>query len=560
MILDIVNPFILIYFPKYIIDALTLKKDFANVLAYILIMILSLLIISFITNSISCKVNLLNKKTDLLLLREVGKKSMNIDYVNVERSDGMDKIRNARYAVEINVLQKVLMAIQNIISSIFILIGLIVTLYSLNYFIIIILLIIVTINSLANVMSKRADYDFSQSTKTNSRKNNYLYGLMMDFKIGKEVRLFSMNEFILKKYKECREEFYTMRKKLAFPYIGVSAAASITGLIQRLFIYIYMSYQFVKDLITIGDFSLYISSAEQFTLNLTNIISNIKDIHILNKHLNNLILFINIDDGFCKGMIYTKLINEICFNNVCFKYPGQTEYALKNVSFTIKEGEKIAIVGENGAGKTTMIKLLMRLYIPESGNITINHHDINNYDFFEYTKYFSTVFQDFNVFSFTVRDNINPCLSDCSIDKINTALDELDLKEKIYSLVNNIDTFMFRNYDSNGIELSLGEQQKLVMARAIYKDSPIFIMDEPTSALSPFAEEQIYLHMSEMSSNKTTIFISHRLASTKFCDRIFVFKHGELIESGSQKELINQQGEYYKLFELQAALYRGDER
>ena len=174
MILDIVNPFILIYFPKYIIDALTLKKDFANVLAYILIMILSLLIISFITNSISCKVNLLNKKIDLLLLREVGKKSMNIDYVNVERSDGMDKIRNARYAVEINVLQKVLMAIQNIISSIFILIGLIVTLYSLNYFIIIILLIIVTINSLANVMSKRADYDFSQSTKTNSRKNNYI--------------------------------------------------------------------------------------------------------------------------------------------------------------------------------------------------------------------------------------------------------------------------------------------------------------------------------------------------------------------------------------------------
>jgi len=562
MVLDIINPFIIIYFPKKTIDALVEYKNFKLALYWIIAMVVSTLIISFLNLLLSYYINTKNKKLTHNLIRMICEKSMTINYSMIESATYLDTIQNAKTAVEEMTIQKMISAFTDIIIGIFVISGLVFILTKLNIAVVLILMIIVIANAYANAKSRQADYKFSISTKTVSRKTSYIYNLMMDFSYGKEVRLFQLDNFILNKYKKTRDEFYNMRKSLAKPYVGVSMVASIAGFIQRIMLYCYMALQYIGNLITIGDFSMLIAAAEQFTNQLTSIISSITEIGIQHKYIDYLHSYLISESGNnSKHKNNVKQLNkevspEIKFENVWFRYPEQENYILSNLSFTIKKDEKIAIVGENGAGKTTMIKLLLRLCKPEKGQILLDGVNINEYDFKEYVKIFSTVFQDYSIFSLTMKDNIIFDSPNGTMSDIDSILSQLGLTRKVADLPNGMDSFMFKNYSADGIELSLGEQQKLALARALYKNGSVLIMDEPTSALSPTAEEQIYIHMSDFAQGKTTIFVSHRLASTKFCDRIFVFKEGKIVEEGSHSELISKSGVYAELFNMQAELYK----
>lgn len=245
------------------------------------------------------------------------------------------------------------------------------------------------------------------------------------------------------------------------------------------------------------------------------------------------------------------------FKHVYFKYPEDQEYILKDLNFKIFKGEKIAIVGPNGSGKTTMIKLLLRLYEPNKGEILVNGQDIRQLDLTNYQRIFGTVFQDFTLFAWSIKDNI---LMGAPLDKakMKLVLSQVELSDRIRQLPQGLETSISQELDESGVEFSGGEKQKIAIARALYRDAPIVVLDEPTAALDPVTEANIFSKFNELTAGKTAIFISHRMSSTQFSDRILVLKDGKIIERGTHDELMNQKGLYQQLYHEQAKYFQAD--
>lgn len=250
----------------------------------------------------------------------------------------------------------------------------------------------------------------------------------------------------------------------------------------------------------------------------------------------------------------------IAFDDVSFTYPDADKPTIEHLSFQIKPGEKVAIVGDNGAGKTTIIKLLCGLYKADSGRITINGHDILEFNIDDYMKLFGVVFQDSEPLALTVEHNIT-CQKKEEVDKerLWKVLEQAGLKEKIESLENKEHTFITQIFDLSGVRFSGGETQKLMLARALYKNAPLLILDEPTASLDPIAEERMYMRYEELVRGNTSIFISHRLSSTKFCDRIMFLDQGRITETGSHNDLMKQNGQYREIFDIQSKYYKEEE-
>lgn len=246
---------------------------------------------------------------------------------------------------------------------------------------------------------------------------------------------------------------------------------------------------------------------------------------------------------------------QIEFRNVSFRYPGSKEYALKNFFMKLKVGERLAIVGKNGSGKTTMIKLLCRLYDPDEGEILLNGVNIKKYRHEEYAALFSVVFQDYTLFSLEIGENVAVSQKP-DADRVRKCLQDSGFKERFDSLPKGMKTYLYKDYEDEGVEISGGEAQKLAMARALYKNAPFVLLDEPTAALDPVAESEIYTNFDKIVGNKTAVYISHRLSSCKFCDRIAVFKEGMLVQYGSHEELLlDADGEYAVMWNKQAMYY-----
>lgn len=256
---------------------------------------------------------------------------------------------------------------------------------------------------------------------------------------------------------------------------------------------------------------------------------------------------------------------EIVLNDVSFRYAApdgngksdEAAYTLKHINIHIKSGEKIAVVGANGAGKTTLVKLICGLYTPTSGSVTLGGHDVSEYNIRDYYSQFSTVFQDICIVPVSIAKNVAMC-KDERVDraKVEHCIKQAELWEKVLSLPQGMDTLLVRGVNEGAVELSGGEQQKLVLARALYKDGSVIVLDEPTAALDPIAENALYLKYSELTKGKTSIFISHRLSSTRFCDRILLIENGEITECGTHEELMALCGGYAAMFNVQSFYYR----
>ncbi|WMJ85526.1 ABC transporter ATP-binding protein [Anaerocolumna sp. MB42-C2] len=268
--------------------------------------------------------------------------------------------------------------------------------------------------------------------------------------------------------------------------------------------------------------------------------------------------FMEIPNVLYRGTIPVEKRNDndylIEFHNVSFKYPGSDKYSLKNFSMKLNIGQRLAIVGMNGSGKTTMIKLLCRLYDPTEGKITLNGIDIRKYNYEEYMHLFSVVFQDFKLYSFKLSENI-ACSTAIDKKRAEYILHEVGISERYKKMEKKLDTYLYNNYDK-GVEISGGEAQKIALARALYKNAPFILLDEPTAALDPISEFDIYSKFNEIVGEKTAIYISHRLSSCRFCDDIAVFHEGELIQRGNHNTLIaDENGKYYELWNAQAQYY-----
>ena len=243
------------------------------------------------------------------------------------------------------------------------------------------------------------------------------------------------------------------------------------------------------------------------------------------------------------------------FRDVSFKYPGAETYALRHVNMKFKVGERLAVVGMNGSGKTTFIKLMCRLYDPTEGEILLNGVNIQKYNYDEYLALFSVVFQDFKLFSFSLGENVaSSAMYDA--DMVVSVLNQSGFGERLAIMPDGIKTALYKDFDKKGIEISGGEAQKIAFARALYKNAPFIILDEPTAALDPIAEYEIYSRFNEIVDDKTAIYISHRLSSCRFCDKIAVFDNGKIVQQGSHEELVkDQKGKYYELWHAQAQYY-----
>lgn len=392
----------------------------------------------------------------------------------------------------------------------------------------------------------------------------YLNDYLDDSKAGKDVRIFSQEKLIgyssdrfyrdWKRHKE--ERFENEKKKLV--------RHNIYWVIMTALTYLYVAVKVYIGAFGLGAFVKYQWCVSRIAQSSFLFAQSIAYLRANNDFLELIFEYLDIPSDMHYGKIPTEKRSDnkydIEFHNVSFKYPGSDIYAIRNLSFRFKVGEKIAVVGMNGSGKTTMIKLLCRLYDPTEGYITLNGIDITKYDYEDYMALFGVVFQDFRLFSFTLGENV-ACEKNYDKTKALQCLIIAGLEERLKSVDDNLDAVIYKDFDESGVEISGGEAQKIAIARALYKDAPFVILDEPTASLDPLAEYEIYSRFNDMVKDKTAVYISHRLSSCRFCDKIAVFHEGEMIQFGSHDELLrNTGGKYYELWNAQAQYYTDDNK
>ena len=340
---------------------------------------------------------------------------------------------------------------------------------------------------------------------------------------------------------------------------------ALSGAVSQIFVgvaYIFVCLKALGGAFGVGLIVQYVSAIIALSEGLSMLIEALGDLRNNTSFLRTVFEFLDMPNKMEQGNMAVSQNSgkgyEIEFRNVSFKYPGQENYALCNVSMTFHAGQRMAVVGMNGSGKTTFIKLLCRLYDPTEGKVLLNGIDIRKYNYYEYMRLFSVVFQDFKLLSFGLGQNVASNMNVDS-DKADQCLRDAGFGIRLDKLPHGLLTALYKNFDENGVDISGGEAQKIALARALYKDAPFIILDEPTAALDPVAEFEVYNSMNDMIGNKTAVFISHRLSSCRFCRDIAVFHAGRLIQCGSHNALVNDKsGMYYKLWSAQAQYYEAE--
>lgn len=386
---------------------------------------------------------------------------------------------------------------------------------------------------------------------------SYLFSIFTDFSYGKDIRLFEAEPLMTTRMKDTVDELW----RVCFGNYTKSGAcqagrAAIAQGVVAL-IYAMLAVQTVQKGLSIADFVMLTAAAVSFASSVMTAVTSAMNFYGALKMVAPFGEYMNLPPVLSQGSEpVPELTGEdaVVFDHVSFTYPRAAEPTLKDLCFTIKRGERLAVVGENGAGKTTMIKLLLRLYEPDEGTIYLGGRDIRTMSREETLKQFAVVFQDFKLLAFSVKENI--CIGpDGDEERLHEVLRKLDLDKVLESTPHGAETSVYRLFDEEGVEFSGGERQKMAIARALYKDSPIVVMDEPTAALDPIAEAEIYGHLNQLVEHKTALFISHRLSSCKFCDRVAVFENGGVTQCGSHKDLMAQEGLYRRMFTAQARYY-----
>jgi len=387
---------------------------------------------------------------------------------------------------------------------------------------------------------------------------NYKYGYYIDTLImpagQKDFRLFKPYEVIL-------ENYYTYCKFLFDKLNNINyksgAFASLMALIQYSLIgivYIVVGATTIRENLSISEFSLIVSSAIMFTTCAEAIINSSTSIMQATQYVTPIIEFMNMKEDKDEGDKELENIDSIRFDHVTFTYPNTTKKVLDDVSFVIHKNQKISIVGLNGAGKTTIVKLICRMYKPDSGSIKINDCDIYEYRYDSYMKKISSVFQDYKLFNYSIIDNIKPGMDELECERI---LEDVHLTEKMEELPKGVHSCIGKEYEEDGIDLSGGQKQRIAIARSIAKPADLLILDEPTSALDPIAEAEIYENFNALAKDRMAIYISHRMSSSIFCDKILVLNDGKVENFATHKELMSDPNSlYYELFTTQAKNYQ----
>lgn len=410
----------------------------------------------------------------------------------------------------------------------------------------------IILTKITNSASEKSAKEWENLSGNNTRVGVY-FNLW-----SSDTLIFGMKRIILPEFAKLtiRPRFVANSNKIV---VKSSILKGVISALAELWLFIIVAAKAFAGAFGIGNYILYRATIGRLTGAVCDIGAQIGALRYNSRYLIDLYKYLDLPDDMYHGTLAVEkrddIDYEIEFRNVSFRYPKTEIFALKNVNMKFRIGDKLAIVGENGSGKTTFIKLLCRLYDPTEGTILLNGIDISRYRYDEYLALFSVVFQDYKLFSFTIAENV-ACTHGYDAEKVRDCLIRAGLEEKLKSLDKGIETALYRDYENDGINLSGGEMQRMALARALYKDAPFAVLDEPTAALDPIGEAEVYENFNSLVKNKTSVFISHRLSSCRFCDDIMVFDHGEIIQRGSHDALISDEGgKYFALWNAQAQYY-----
>lgn len=564
-------PLIDIIIPKMLIDSLIARISFKSIIYYIVIYIILQFLSSFLSAFITEKfINLNGHLYSMHFLLMINRKKIDLDMAQLDDPDVHQKIALAEdliyKGIGIDMINNFFTAITSIVS----IIATAAILVYANVYLLLVILVFACFSAFFNL--KMENWELAQRDENIylTRVLNYYIKIMGEKSCAKEMRLYGFAEWLMQKYHKTLKALRKRLKKLYNKSLHIRTIGIVLETIKSNGIYLYLAWLAYSKKITIGEFSQYFNASSQFSESILEFATFLMNLNINGKYIDSFRNFMELEPEMQKEYNIenkdlfdniTKKKLELSLSNVSFRYKGSQDFVLNNINYTFEQGKVYLIVGENGAGKTTLIQLLSHLYKPYSGEIKLNNIPINNFNDADYKNLFSIVFQDFKYFAFTIAENValdsyepqNNALN----TKINIALSKAGLKKKVDSLANGINTNLDKIFYEDGIILSGGENQKLAFSRAVFHDSKILVLDEPSSALDPVAEDELLKAFQKISEDKIVIYISHRLSSAVLADNILFLKDGKICECGSHKELIQKNGAYASYYHTQAKYYTG---
>ena len=488
-------------------------------------------------------------------------KAKEVDLASFDSPDFYAKMENANREAGNRPIQ-VLRATFSIASAIISIVSFIIVLAAVGFLPVLLVIVVAIPSTIINFVYRRKNHNYVFRRSKDRRQMSYYSDVIVNKDMVKEIRMLDLADNFIDRYSQVFKRYFKGLKKLIVEEFLWNVGATLLSTAVNCVLFVLIARGVFEGKYEIGYFSLYTGALNSIASGIATLITTTASIYEGTLFINNMIAFMEEEPTVKPILDEPRSIERgighvIEFRDVSFHYPGIDRNVINHVDLTIHAGETIVIVGLNGAGKTTLIKLLTRLYDPTEGMILLDGHDIREYDLKELYDLFGIVFQDYGKYAVSVRDNIafGEVNSEITDDRIAGAAAASNATDFINALPDKFNTPLMRYFEDNGIELSIGQWQKLAIARAFYSKSDILILDEPTASLDPMAEQEIFNQFDELRSDKTSIFVSHRLSSATRADRIIVLQDGRIVESGNHSQLMNRKGEYYTLFSTQAKRY-----
>ena len=553
----VLQPLVTAYIPKAMIDAIDSSVtvgDMTVIVALLsLLLTLTIWLDPFMKELVRGGARIVRMRYAVAAFR----KTLTTDYVNIESFEGREKQKraeafyNARFSSGADFVEQCahfLVCVIGVIASS-------VLLYKVNYFMILLILLTCVCEFFLLKILKTKQSETTDNYSKLSGKFEYFYKLSKNAEASKDIKLYGFSDYLVKTAADFIYQIEHINAKYTKQSAAISGVRALLNLVRELVAYAYLTYLVLKNRLSVSDFIFCFGIITGFSNWIMNLVFSFMEI---SRCCTDCALYREfVEESVSEGKPEVDFgeVRSIEFSNVFFTYPASDTETIRNMSFKVNKGENIAIVGENGAGKTTAIKLLCGLYYPSEGDILINGRSSREFSSDSYFDLFSAVFQDYCFMPMTIAENIT---AEQSYDKerLFAAFDKAGITDKINSLSEKENTLMVKDVYKNAADFSGGEKQKLLLAKAVYKNAPVLILDEPTAALDPISENELYLKYNELTEDKISFFISHRLSSTRFCDRILFIKDGAVAESGTHEELMAKKGAYYRMYQTQSMYYR----
>lgn len=548
------------FMSKFVIDMISTGENWTKLLAMMAVFTVIQVVSTMLNTYYWTEIWWRYIHTRFRMISAKNAKIMTMDFGYLEDSDVMDCAQKAARAHGGN-MEGIEGMMRNLVSTLIslavVVVGLVI-LGSMNVFVALgmaaLCLVTAVLNNKTNKHCKENIWD---PLATWWRKNNYMSNITTDFATAKDIRMFSLAGWLKERYRILQKQRYQAQIDNAKAWLYFSIASGLLFSLAQAGVYAWLIYAVVKGEVTIGNFTLYLGTSMTFYNYIYQITENLINLMQRSREVDDFRSFVDIATEEDEGKEVPVYENyEFEFKNVSFRYPKAERYALKNLSLTLHAGERLAVVGLNGAGKSTFIKLLLRLYEPTEGTILLNGVNIKEYSRKSYYTVFAPVFQNVELFAFPLSENVSmDTPENTDAEKAEKCLADAGFGEKLAELPKGVATEILKVIHDDGVDLSGGEKQKLALARALYKDAPVVVLDEPTAALDALAESRLYNDFDKLIGGKTAVYISHRLSSTQFCNSVAMFKDGEMVEYGTHESLLARNGHYAEMFRVQAQYY-----